>query len=296
MTDYRTDPSAPPTQAWSDPTYDQQRYAEQPGVKDRAGESLDQGKQAAGDLAATVGEKAGDVKDVTAKQARDLMDEARSQLGQHAGEQHRNLVTNLRSLSTELHDMTSSSGTSGVATSLVSQARGHVDTVADWLDHREPDQLVGELRTFARRRPGMFLVGALAAGVVAGRLTRGAIDSRSDDTPAVGSTTPQGHAPQPTIPPIVGQQPGLTDVGLQSDPSAPFVPAPSADTGYRAPAGQPFDPPAAYEPPAYQPSHDWSASPVPGFHDQPGYGQAPEADETRELRHEEWHHGEGSAR
>ena len=34
----------------------------------------------------------------------------------------------------------------------------------------------------ARRRPGAFLLGAVAAGVVAGRLTRGAVDAaRSDD-------------------------------------------------------------------------------------------------------------------
>ncbi|HEV7205474.1 MAG TPA: hypothetical protein VGN18_12755 [Jatrophihabitans sp.] len=291
MTDYRTAPSTPPTQEW---TQTQQYDREQPGMKDRANESLEQGKEAAGDLASTVGDKAGDVKDVTVKQARDLVDEARTQLGAHAGEQHRNLVTNLRSLSSELGDMTNSAATPGVATSLVSQARGQVDTVADWLDQREPDQLVGELRRFARRRPGAFLVGALAAGVVAGRLTRGAIDAHSGDSDS-GGPSASGPAPRATVPPIAQQQPGMAVVdGLQTDPSAPFVPAPHEHNDYRAAAGQPFDPPPAFDPGAYQPSHDRTTNPVPGFTEVSAYPS--ETGETRELRHEEWQHGGGAPR
>lgn len=287
MTDYRTDPSAQLTQDWTQHQHDD----ESAGVKDRANESLEQGKQAAGDLASTVGDKTADVKDVTVKQARDVLNEARNQLGAHAGEQHRNLVSNLRSLSSELQDMTQAGNTSGVATSLVSQARGHVDTAADWLDRREPDQLVDEVRRFARRRPGAFLVGALAAGVVAGRLTRGAIDAHSDDNN--GSSAASG--PQAVVPPIAGGQPGMADVGgLQTDPSAPFVPASSAGNDYRAAPGQPFDPSPALDPGTYQPSHDLSANPVPGFTDTGAYPA--ETAETRELRHEEWQHGGGSSR
>ena len=50
------------------------------------------------------------------------------------------------------------------------QARG----LASQLDDREPSELLEDVRRFARRRPGTFLLGALAAGIVVGRLTRGA--------------------------------------------------------------------------------------------------------------------------
>jgi hypothetical protein len=45
------------------------------------------------------------------------------------------------------------------------------------LDGREPQELLDDVRGFARRRPGTFLLGSLAAGVLVGRLLRGAKDA-----------------------------------------------------------------------------------------------------------------------
>ena len=62
--------------------------------------------------------------------------------------------------------------------------------VSHWLDNHEPSDLLDEVKRFARRRPGAFLALAAAAGVVAGRLTRGAVaantsvDSDTDATPS----------------------------------------------------------------------------------------------------------------
>jgi hypothetical protein len=41
------------------------------------------------------------------------------------------------------------------------------------LQNREPADLLEEVRSYARRKPGTFLLGAALAGVVAGRLTSG---------------------------------------------------------------------------------------------------------------------------
>jgi hypothetical protein len=41
------------------------------------------------------------------------------------------------------------------------------------LQNREPAELLDDVRSFARRKPGLFLLGAAAAGVLAGRLTSG---------------------------------------------------------------------------------------------------------------------------
>lgn len=150
-------------------------------VEGKASESAQAGKQAATEVAQTA---AGHAKDVAAEaqsQARHLVGEARDQLRGHAGDQHRNAVTNLRSLGDELRSMARGTEQGGVATELVSQAADRTHGLADWLDEREPEDLLEELRGLARRHPGTFLLGALGAGIVAGRLTRGGIALHSDD-------------------------------------------------------------------------------------------------------------------
>lgn len=161
-------------------------------MKDKAAEAASEGKQAAGQVAQTAVEHAQEVKDEAVRQARDLAGEARQQVSSQVGQQHQALVSNLRSLGSELGSMTKSAdGQSGVATELVSQAKDRIDGLADWLDGREPGQLLDEARSFARRRPGMFLLGALAAGVVAGRMTRGVVAAHTspDSSGQVGGTT-----------------------------------------------------------------------------------------------------------
>ena len=106
-------------------------------------------------------------------------------------------------------------GQSGIATDLAQQAATRVHDVAGWLESRNPGEIVDELRGIARRRPGAFLLGAVAAGVVAGRLTRGAVDAaRSDDdsTP----TAAEGQAPVASY--GVPATTGGPDVDLTSAP------------------------------------------------------------------------------
>lgn len=171
-------------------------------VKDKAAESAQVVKDAAGDLATTASEQVQNVAGEAQKQARDLVGEARGQVRSQVGDQHRNAVTNLRSLGDELNSMSQSSEQGGVATDLVSRAAGHAHGAADWLDAREPEDILNEVRSFARRRPGAFLVGALAAGVVAGRLGRGTVAAHSTDSDAAGDTAiaapPATPEPLPT--------------------------------------------------------------------------------------------------
>jgi len=73
----------------------------------------------------------------------------------------------------------------------VQQASSKAGELAEWLEQRDPGTLLDEVRGLARRKPGTFLLGALAAGVVAGRLTRGAVDASKDqDVNGSGATTP----------------------------------------------------------------------------------------------------------
>ena len=58
------------------------------------------------------------------------------------------------------------------STELAHQAADRVHGVAGWLEQREPGDLLNEVKTYARRNPGTFLVGAALSSVwLAGRLT-----------------------------------------------------------------------------------------------------------------------------
>jgi hypothetical protein len=131
-------------------------------------------RDAGGQVADTAAEQAKQVAAEAGRQARDLLGEAREQArGQALAQQHK-AAEQLRTLAGELNQMAADSGRPGMAAELAQQASERAGGAASWLEKREPGDLLGEVRDFARRRPGAFLVGAVVAGVVAGRLTRGA--------------------------------------------------------------------------------------------------------------------------
>jgi hypothetical protein len=136
--------------------------------------------------------------------------------------------------------------------------------MADWLEQREPGDLLDEVRRFARRRPGAFVLGALVAGVVAGRMTRGIVAARSDESdgdqsPQWSSATAQPYPAAETpvisgglLPPAVPGQPEFTspyDQAAASPQTPPaYVTDPSPASGapmYGAPGyagGTGYDP------------------------------------------------------
>ena len=69
------------------------------------------------------------------------------------------------------------SGQGGMAADVAQQAASRVRDAGQWLETREPGQVVNEVQSFARRRPAVFLALAAGAGLVAGRLTRGLKDA-----------------------------------------------------------------------------------------------------------------------
>lgn len=74
---------------------------------------------------------------------------------------------------------------SGPASEVARQAADRADQVADWLGEREPGDLIEEMRSFARRRPATFLIGAGVAGAILCRLTRGAVDAARGGTAVI---------------------------------------------------------------------------------------------------------------
>jgi hypothetical protein len=165
-------------------------------MKDKASDSMQAATRAGSDVAQTAADKAKDVAQETTRQARDLLGEARDQMHNQAGQQQQNLVSNLRSVGDELGTMASAGDQGGIAHDLAGRAGDHAHELAEWLDGRQPGALLDELRAFARRRPGTFLLGAATAGVLAGRLTRGVVATHTDDQPAQDAHSgPATHGP-----------------------------------------------------------------------------------------------------
>src|SRR6478735_382043 len=154
-------------------------------VADDAAEGGKRVARVAADEAATVADEA-------KNQARSLWEQASSQLSNQAADQKSTLASWLRGLAEELRSMAdasqrdlvayrpSSAGTPGFATGLADRGANYARSAASWLDDREPSAILDEVGSFARRRPGTFLVIAATAGVVAGRLTRGLTAGEDD--------------------------------------------------------------------------------------------------------------------
>jgi hypothetical protein len=222
-------------------------------ARDEAGAVGQTAADAGRQVVETAADQAGQVAEEARRQAKDLFAQAREQAVEQARNGQHKAGESLHGLASELHRMAEGGDRSGPAADLAKQAAERVEDAARWLDNREPGDLVEEFRGLARRRPGAFLLGAAAAGLLVGRLTRGAIDANRD-TGSSGYPEPPGPVPAP--------RPGPAVV-----PPPPPMPYDDPRGGALPPAG-PLDPPVA--PPVVPPVPPNPVSPVPPGSVSPG--------------------------
>jgi hypothetical protein len=247
-----------------------QSYATTPSTSPAAGDSTkdvarDQAQQVresagqqAGQVAQTAKEQAQDVAAEAQAQARNLAGELRTQVDEQAGTQRDRLVETLRSVGDELEQMVSGGGSrDGIAGSVASQLATRAHDIAGSLDGREPGDLVADLQAYARRRPGAFLLGAAVAGVVAGRLTRGAKqahDDRSEAAAPAGATYGTSAVSTAPVPGAVGDDLGATPTGA--------TPTGAAGAGYGGPPVTTVPPAAASRGASATPLAETGAAPA----------------------------------
>ncbi len=146
------------------------------GIQDRAGAA-----------AGTAKEQARAVASDATDQARQLVDTSRQRLREQAGEQATRAASSLRDLGDQLQQVASGRApTEGPVVDLARQAADGVQRVADALDRKRPEELLDDVKRFARQRPGTFVLGALGAGFLAGRLLR------TVDTSALAAAAREG--------------------------------------------------------------------------------------------------------
>ncbi|MDN5763616.1 MAG: hypothetical protein L0H41_15035 [Microlunatus sp.] len=148
-------------------------------TKDVAKDEAANVKDTAADAGKRVGEtakgEAANVADETKRQATSLLGSVTDEVQTQAGSQQQKIASSVHALSQELDGMASGSSESGPLTDLAHQAADKGGEIARWLENREPRDVLREVQDFGRRRPVMFLALCGLAGVVAGRLTRGAV-------------------------------------------------------------------------------------------------------------------------
>jgi hypothetical protein len=163
------------------------------GTTNDEGSTTDQAKHAASVASDEAKQVASDVRD----QARGLLDETKNQVQDQSRTQRDRLVDTLRTFGDDLDGM--AQDRDGLASGAAREVAQRVRTISERLDGREPSELLDDLRSFARRRPGMFLAGALVSGVVVGRLLRGGRDAARADTVGadddIATTQPRPVAP-----------------------------------------------------------------------------------------------------
>jgi hypothetical protein len=166
-----------------------------------SGSTVETAKSEAGNVKDTAVGAAAGVKDVAKSeasnvaeeakyQARSLLDQTRSELRGQASTQKSAVAERLKGWASELGSMASKADESGPMSDLAHEASRRLGEISHWLDNHEPGDLLDEVKRYARRRPVAFLAIAAAAGVVAGRVTRGAVaantsvDSDRESRPA----------------------------------------------------------------------------------------------------------------
>ena len=216
-------------------------------AKTEAKEVGREGVEAGQHVAQTAKGEAKQVAHEAKEKARDLMSELGDDVYGQAHAQQQRVASGLRSIGEELSSMARNSDQSGTATHLVSRAADRADSVAGWLENRDPGSLLDEVKRFARQRPGAFLAIAAGAGILAGRLAKGLTADSGGSGSGVGTGQRMGTH-RATAGPVYASP---ETAGSYETQSAAGFAAPGAQTG-SALGGAPAQPETTYpvgEPP-----------------------------------------------
>lgn len=160
------------------------------GAKEQARQAAGTAAQESKHVADVAQGEAQKVASEASSQVRGLVSQASAQVEEQSRTQLGRLAQTLRSFGEDLERMASQG--EGPASGLAQEAADRTRGLASQLEGREPRDLLEDVRSFARRRPGAFLSGALVAGVVAGRLTRGAKAAQDGSSDRSYGGTPTG--------------------------------------------------------------------------------------------------------
>lgn len=144
-------------------------------AKQEGGAVAQSATQAGKEVVGAVSERTAAVADTAKQQLHTMVGQAKQEFRSQAESQGSQVVTGLRTLSDQVVALTEGRrDESGQLGSFVDDAQQRLQRYVGSLEDRGPQAIVDDVTRFARRRPGVFLLGAGVAGFAIGRLVRGA--------------------------------------------------------------------------------------------------------------------------
>jgi hypothetical protein len=170
-------------------------------VKESAAVAAERTKEVAGtasEQARTVAdsarEHAGEVREEVAKQSREIVHQAKAKLREQGRAQTHELASTVRGWAGQTQALADGRPhEAGPVADYARRAADRATTLAGKLEERGMDGILDDLQRFARRRPGVFLLGAAVAGFGVGRLVRGASAGNGSGENAAPASPPDGQ-------------------------------------------------------------------------------------------------------
>ena len=147
---------------------------------------------AASQIAGTAVEKAAEVRDEATAQVRNLLHDTTTQVRSQADAQTAKAAESLAGLGDQLRALAEGRpGDAEAVAHYLQQGAEKLGGLAERLQRDGLDGAVSDVSRFARRRPGVFLLGALGVGFGVGRLLRSGQANGTIPTPSLpGSSSP----------------------------------------------------------------------------------------------------------
>jgi hypothetical protein len=172
-------------------------------VRQTASDAAQQGREVASDAADHARELASSAREQTAEVTREavhqgqrVLSDATDKVREQAHVQADQAVSALRGLSDQARALAEGRPQeAGPLGDYAQRLAGSVSQAADRLEQRGIEGSIDDLKRFARRRPGVFLLGAGIAGFAAGRLLRGARDDDRGPASSYGNGQQVAYAP-----------------------------------------------------------------------------------------------------
>jgi hypothetical protein len=199
---------------------------------DQAHEVAATAKGAAGDVASTAVEKAAEVTQEATAQVRNLVAETTTQVRSQAEAQTTKVAEGIAGLSDQIRALVDGRPDEAAALrEYLQQGATKLTALSDRIQTQGLEGTIDDVQRFARRRPGVFLLGALGVGFGVGRLLRRA--------QAAAAASPSGTG-------LAAGAPGATEVrGTLAVPGADGYEVPPTDVVPPLPVNVPVPPEVA---------------------------------------------------
>jgi hypothetical protein len=153
-------------------------------------------REEVGAVGATAKDEAMNVAHEVQQQARTALQQVQDDLRSRADQEAGRFAETLHATGRQLSSMADAADGHGVMPSVVREGAGAVERLGTRLDDGGIDAVMGDVRRWARRSPGSFLLGAAALGFVAGRVARHLSSN--------GTQSAASNGTQPTTAPMTG--------------------------------------------------------------------------------------------